>query len=70
MLFARYGLDVEDFTVLYHRISINDVVLIMLHMHHTPLDSESEQYETLQRILKQGIMRPSESDWATTPVSV
>ena len=70
MLFARYYLGVEDFTALYHRISTNDVVLIKLHMHHTQLDSESEEHELLQRILKQGIIRPSESDWATTPVLV
>ena len=69
-VFARHDLDVGEFTALYHRIATGNADPIKMRMRRTPLGFEAEEREHLQKMLKQKIIRPSESEWAAAPVLV
>ena len=69
-VFARHDIDLGSYTTTTHRIHMGDAAPIRMRMRRTPLGFQKEEETLLQSMLEQGIVQPSESEWAAAPVIV
>ena len=69
-IFAKNDLDLGTFHGVKHKIDTGDAKPIRQRMRRTPLGFESEEEKHLQQMLKMGVIRESNSEWASPPVLV
>ena len=69
-VFAKHDMDLGSYTTTTHRIHTGDAAPIRMRMRRTPLGFQKEEETMLQSMLEQGIVQPSESEWAAAPVIV
>lgn len=69
-VFAKHDLDLGNYTATTHRIHTGDAAPVKMRMRRTPLGFQKEEETLLQSMLEQGIIQPSESEWAAAPVIV
>ena len=65
---AKHDMDLGSYTTTTHRIHTCDAAPIRMRMRRTPLGFQKEGETLLQSMLEQGIVQPSESEWAAAPV--
>ena len=68
--FAKHDLDLGHFESIQHTIDTGDAKPRRQRMRRTPLGFQKEEKEHLQAMLDQGVIEPSNSDWASAPVLV
>ena len=68
--FAKDDFDLGDFTAVQHKIDTGEAPPVKMRMRRTPVNFEKEEEEVLQKMLKAGVVQPSESDWASFPVLI
>ena len=61
-------MDLGSYTTITHRIHTADAVPEKMKMRRTPLGFQKEEETLLQYMPGQGIVQPSESEWAAAPV--
>ena len=69
-VFAKHDMDLGSYTTTTHRIHTGDAAPIRTRIRRTPLGFQKEEETLLQSMLEQGIVQPSESEWAAAPVIV
>ena len=69
-IFAQHDLDIGCLKALKHKIDTGSAAPVKQRMRRTPIGFEAEEKKHLDKMLKAGIIRPSESDWASAPVLV
>lgn len=69
-IFAKSDVDVGHFTRLKHRIDTGNARPIRQPPRRTPLGFQTEEERHLQQMLDAGIIRPSQSEWASPVVLV
>lgn len=69
-IFAKHDLDIGCFEGLEHTIDTGDNPPVRQRLRRTPLGYEGEEEKHLDKLLKQGIITPSSSAWASPPVLV
>ena len=68
--FAKHDLDLGHFELVQHRINTGDAQPRRQRMRRTPVGFQKEEQQHLQAMLDQGVIEPSESEWAAAPVLV
>ena len=69
-VFAKNDLDLGTFTAIEHRINTGDAAPIQMRMRRTPLGFQQEEEKHLNAMLDAGVIEPSESEWASSPVLI
>lgn len=69
-VFATSELDIGLFKGIKHSIDTGDARPIRHKMRRTPIHFQKEEEAHLRKLLDQGIIRPSQSEWAAAPVLV
>ena len=69
-IFASSDLDLGTFKGVKHKIDTGTAKPIKQRMRRTPLGFESEEQKHLEQMLKMGVIRESNSEWASPPVLV
>lgn len=57
-------------TGITHKIETKDEIPVKQKMRRTPLGFQEQEEKQLNKMLEVGVIRPSTSEWATTPVLV
>ena len=68
--FATHDLDLGCYTQIQHRIRTNETRPVKQRMRRTPLGFESEEEKHVNQMLKEGVIVPSQSEWASAPVLI
>ena len=68
--FAKHDLDLGCFAQIKHKIDTGDNRPVQQKMRRTPVHFQDQEYEHLQKLLKEGIIQPSCSSWSSAPVLV
>jgi predicted aspartyl protease len=68
--FSKHDLDLGCFKGIKHHINTGDAAPIRQKMRRTPLGFQEEEKQHLQKMLDIGVIRPSNSEWASPPVLV
>lgn len=68
--FSKHDLDLGCFKGIKHHINTGDAPPVRQKMRRTPLGFQDEEKSHLQKMLDIGVIRPSNSDWASPPVLV
>ena len=68
--FAKHDLDLGCLSVIKHRIDTKDAHPVKQRIRRTPLGFEGEERKHLDKMLAAGVIRPSESEWASAPVLI
>lgn len=69
-IFAKDDLDIGCFTALKHQIDTGEEEPVKHRLRRTPLGFEKEEKEYIQKMLDAGVIRPSISEWASSPVLI
>lgn len=69
-VFAAHDLDLGCFTAVQHEILIEDVLPIKERLRRVPRGFEEEEEKHLTAMLDAGVIQPSSSPWASSPVLV
>ena len=68
--FAKHDLDLGCLSVIKHRIDTKDAHPVKQRIRRTPLGFEGEERKHLDKMLAAGVIRPSQSEWASAPVLI
>ena len=68
-LFAKYDYDLGNFTAINHSINTGDSLPIKQRIRRSPSKFEGEE-ENLKKMLDSGVIKPSNSAWASVPVLI
>jgi hypothetical protein len=69
-VFAQSDTDLGCLSLGEHRIDVGNSAPIKQRMRRTPMGFEQEEEKHLKSMLANGIIRPSQSDWASPPVLI
>ena len=69
-VFAQHDLDLGCLAEVKHKIDTKDSPPVCQRIRRTPLGFEGEEEKHLNKMLDAGVIRPSESEWASAPVLV
>ena len=69
-IFAKNDTDLGKFDGVKHKIDTENAKPIRQHMRRTPLGFENEEEKHLNQMLDMGVVRESNSEWASPPVLV
>ena len=69
-IFAAHEFDIGSFRGVQHRIDTRDAPPVRHRMRRTPIGFEQEEEAHLQKMLRAGVVEPSQSEWASAPVLV
>ena len=69
-VFAQNDQDLGCTSIIHHRIDTGEAKPIKQRMRRTPIGFEQEEEKHLQAMLRNGIVRPSSSEWASPPVLI
>ena len=69
-IFSKHDLDIGCFTGLKHKINTGNEEPVKHKLRRTPLGFEKEEKEYIQKMLDAGVIRPSVSEWASSPVLI
>ena len=69
-IFAKSDLDLGEFTALDHRIDTDDARPVKQRIRRTPTVFQGEEEWHLDKLLADGVIQSSISDWASAPVLV
>ena len=69
-VFAKSDYDLGNFSAVEHSIETGDAPPIKMRMRRTPASFEGEEEELLKKMLKSGVIKPSNSDWCSAPVLI
>ena len=69
-VFASHDLDLGCLSKVKHKIDTKDAPPVRQRIRRTPLGFEDEERKHLDKMIDAGVIRPSESDWASAPVLV
>ena len=69
-IFSKHDLDIGCFTAIKHKIETGDEEPVKHKLRRTPLGFEEEEQKYLKKMLDAGVIRPSISEWACSPVLI
>ena len=69
-IFAKHDLDLGCFTEIKHDIDTGDHAPVRHKLRRTPFSFQSEEENHLAKLLDLGVIRPSNSAWASAPVLI
>ena len=69
-VFAENEYDLGDFSEIKHQINTGEAKPVRQRMRRTPLGFASEEKAHLDKMLNAGVIRPSQSEWASAPVLI
>ena len=69
-VFAKDDYDLGNFTALEHSIDIGNSPPIKYRIRRTPSKFEGEEEIQLKKMLDSGVIKPSNSEWASVPVLI
>ena len=69
-IFAKNDTDLGCFTAIKHKIETGNEEPVKHKLRRTPLGFEAEEKDYLQKMLDAGVIRPSVSEWASSPVLI
>ena len=69
-IFSKDDLDIGCFSEIKHKINTGNEEPVKHKLRRTPLGFEKEEKEYIQKMLNAGVIRPSVSEWASSPVLI
>ena len=69
-IFAKNDTDLGCFTAIKHKIETGDEEPVKHKLRRTPLGFQNEEKAYLQKMLDAGVIQPSVSEWASSPVLI
>lgn len=69
-IFSEHDLDIGCFSGIKHKIETGDEEPVKHKLRRTPLGFEDEEKKYLKKMLDAGVIRPSVSEWACSPVLI
>ena len=69
-VFSQHDFDLGEFSAIQHKIDTGTATPVRQRMRRTPLGFEREEEQHLNKMLKAGVIKPSQSEWASAPVLI
>lgn len=66
-VFTKHDFDIEFLTAIQHRIDTKDANPVKHKMCRPSLGFQHQEEEHLRKMMQAGIIRPSSSEWASSP---